>query len=59
MGKTQPRPELVAMAQIGRISRSLKVVEARQRELRERRADLLDQLDEARRQYAAVRTAAS
>jgi hypothetical protein len=59
MGKTPPRPELVAMGRVGRLTRSVKAVEARQQELRERRVELLDQLAEARRQYDALRATAT
>jgi hypothetical protein len=54
-GSPLDRAEHVALGRIGRIVRSLKSVDAHQRELTRRRAQLLVDLEEARREHEVAR----
>jgi hypothetical protein len=57
VSKTSLRLERVAMGRLGRLTRSLKTVETRQRELQRRRAELLADLAQARAEFEAARDA--
>ena len=56
MGVSQAslRLERVAMGRLGRLTRSLKSVETRERELQRRRAELLADLAQARAEFEAA-----
>jgi hypothetical protein len=51
------RSERVAMGRVGRLTRSLKSVDERQRQLRRQRTALVAELAQARAEFEAVRDA--